>query len=55
MNDLFLHDLGSKRIHWRYDDPSGIPDAPVRGSGKPSTQRGNEIRVRAGLQVLRIN
>jgi hypothetical protein len=31
MHDLLIHELGARRIHWRYDDPSGLPDLPARG------------------------
>lgn len=38
MHDLQLHDLGARRVHWRYDDPSGVPDPaadPIRVAGRP--------------------
>lgn len=37
MHDLLIHELGARRIHWRYDDPSGVPDLPggsVRGASR---------------------
>jgi hypothetical protein len=39
MHDLLLHELGARRVHWRYDDPSGIADVDartVRGAGRPA-------------------
>jgi hypothetical protein len=48
MHDLLIHELGARRIHWRYDDPSGLPDAPVRGvrgAGRPLHSAG-ELRLR---------
>ena len=41
-----LHDLGAGRIHWRYDDPSGLPDLPVRSVGMPVRVAGEVRRVR---------
>ena len=55
MHDWFLHYTDSNRIHWRYDDPSGVPDALVRGSSKPVIRRGAETGIRAALQALRLN
>jgi len=43
MNDLLIHELGARRIHWRYDDPSGVSEAPARLRGR----RAGEIRVRS--------
>ena len=28
MHDLLIHELGARRLHWRYDDPSGVSDPP---------------------------
>ena len=33
MHDLLIHELGARRVHWRYDDPSGVPDAPPPFAG----------------------
>jgi hypothetical protein len=30
MHDLIVHQLGARRVHWRYDDPSGVTDADSR-------------------------
>jgi hypothetical protein len=30
MNDLLIHELGARRVHWRYDDPSGVTDIGMR-------------------------
>jgi hypothetical protein len=49
MNDLTIHALGARRIRWRYDDPSGLPDLPartIRAGGFPVHPAG-EHRVRA--------
>ena len=46
MNHLHLHELGARRIHWRYDDPSGLPDLPVRSVGMPVRVAGEVRRVR---------
>jgi len=46
MHDLRLHELGARRVHWRYDDPSGLPDAPVRDGGLPVRTAGELRRVR---------
>jgi hypothetical protein len=49
MQDLLfqqMHDLGARRIHWRYDDPSGVPDVPVRSAGTPVRAAGELRRVR---------
>jgi hypothetical protein len=39
MHDQFLiHELGARRVHWRYDDPSGLPEhdtRAVRAAGRP--------------------
>jgi hypothetical protein len=45
MNELLLHDIGARRVHWRYDDPSGVSDAPVRIAGRPIRSAG-AFRVR---------
>ena len=52
----YLHDFGAKRIHWRYDDPSGVPDLPSRvRPGKGAPRAAGEIRVRSrSPQFLRI-
>ncbi|HKI91105.1 MAG TPA: hypothetical protein VJ986_02285 [Gaiellaceae bacterium] len=31
MQDLFIHELGARRVRWTYDDPSGVPDGPSVG------------------------
>ena len=49
MHDLLIHELGARSIHWRYDDPSGLPDAPLRGgrdAGRPVRSAG-ELRLRS--------
>ncbi len=49
MHDLLIHELGARRTHWRYDDPSGLPDVPasgVRGGGRPVHSAG-ELRLSA--------
>ena len=47
MYDLVrLHELGARRIHWRYDDPSGVTDVPVRSAGVPVRTAGELRRVR---------
>ncbi|HVS86424.1 MAG TPA: hypothetical protein VHD91_12420 [Gaiellaceae bacterium] len=52
----YLHDLGTKRIHWRYDDPSGLPDSPSRVTGKSAERAAGELRVRARTaQILRVS
>jgi hypothetical protein len=43
---LRLHELGARRIHWRYDDPSGIADVPVRTSGTLIRAAGELRRAR---------
>ena len=43
MHDLLIHELGARRMHWRYDDPSGVPDIDartVRGVGRPVPSAG---------------
>ena len=48
MHDLLIHELGARRVHWRYDDPSGLPDAPeraLRGGARPVHSAG-ELRLR---------
>jgi hypothetical protein len=30
MNDLLIHWLGARRVHWRYDDPAGVADVDAR-------------------------
>ena len=32
MSDLLIRSAPSGNIHWRYDDPSGVPDAPLEVS-----------------------
>lgn len=55
MNE-YLRDFGAKRIHWRYDDPSGIPDTSSRVTGKSSGRSASELRTRARTaQILRVN
>jgi len=52
----YLHDFGAKRIHWRYDDPSGLPETPPRVTGKPLERAAGELRVRSRTaQILRVN
>ena len=37
MNDLLIHELCARRVHWRYDDPSGVADfgtRTVRSAGR---------------------
>jgi hypothetical protein len=55
MHDQFLiHELGARRVRWRYDDPSGVPDvglSPVRSAGRPvvpATESRFRIRRPAG-------
>jgi hypothetical protein len=45
MHDLLIHELGARRIHWRYDDPSGLPDTP------PRDDRGAVRRIRAAGEL----
>jgi hypothetical protein len=45
MHDLWLHELGARRVHWRYDDPSGVPELPSRSTGRPIRSAG-EVRLR---------
>jgi hypothetical protein len=48
MHDLLIHELGARRVHWRYDDPNGLPDtlpAGGRGAGRPIRSAG-EVRAR---------
>jgi hypothetical protein len=38
MHDLIVHELAARRVHWRYDDPSGMADVdarPSRAAGRP--------------------
>ena len=47
MQDLLrLHELGARRIHWRYEDPSGIAEMPVRSTGTPVRAAGEFRRIR---------
>lgn len=46
MQDLLLHELGARRIHWRYDDPAGVPDLPARRGGRPVVAA-SELRAAA--------
>lgn len=46
MHDLLLHELGARRITWRYDDPSGVPDLPARRGGRP-VLAASELRAAA--------
>ncbi len=46
MHHPLLHELGARRIHWRYDDPSGVSELPVRTSGTPVRAAGELRRVR---------
>jgi hypothetical protein len=49
MHDLLIHELGARRVHWRYDDPSGVPDVSGRGgraTGRPVRSAG-ELRLSA--------
>ena len=53
MHDLLIHELGAGRIHWRYDDPSGLPELSARGargSGRPVRSAG-ELRLRLGASA----
>ena len=47
MQDLLLHELGARRVHWRYDDPSGVSEPGSRVDGKP-LRAAREIRIRIG-------
>ena len=47
MNDLLIHELGARRVHWRYDDPSGVPERGSRVDGKP-IRAAREVRIRIG-------
>ena len=51
MNDLLIHELGARRVHWLYDDPSGVAEAPARIAGRPARTAG-EIRLRRGFRHL---
>ena len=52
MHDLLIHELGARRVHWRYDDPSGIPDTASRVPAKPIRSAGEtRVRVRRGLRI----
>jgi hypothetical protein len=44
------YDLGARRVHWHYDDPSGVPDLGLEAdgvAGRPIQQLVGELRVRA--------
>ena len=47
MHDLLLHELGARRVHWRYDDPSGISEPGSRVDRKPP-RAARETRIRIG-------
>jgi hypothetical protein len=52
----YLRNFGASRIHWRYDDPSGLPDTPSRVTSKPGGRAASELRVRARTaQIMRVN
>jgi hypothetical protein len=48
MHDLLIHELGARRVHWRYDDPSGLPDVPPRDDRGASRgiRPARELRLR---------
>ncbi|HET7572069.1 MAG TPA: hypothetical protein VFJ77_05295 [Gaiellaceae bacterium] len=53
MNDLLLHELSARRVHWRYDDPSGVAESGSRIDAKP-VRAAHDVRVRVGRrQFLR--
>ena len=48
MHDLLTHELGARRVHWRYDDPSGVTDAPSAARRVPGERIpfAGEARIR---------
>lgn len=52
MNDLLLHELGARRVHWRYDDPSGLPATTRADHGALPVRSAGEIRGRV-LRAIR--
>ena len=50
MHDLLIHELGTRRVHWRYDDPSALSELAGHGdrdaSGRP-VRAAAELRVRS--------
>ena len=51
MHDLLIHELGARRIHWRYDDPSGVPETGARVDGKP-VRAARDLRIRIGRRAF---
>jgi len=48
MHNLQIHELGARSVRWRYDDPSGLPDALPAGGGRAGRpiRSAGEVRAR---------
>jgi hypothetical protein len=52
MNDLLIQALMPREARWRYDDPSGVGDEPMRPRPDAAApRRGRRLRDLAGAPV----